>query len=120
MAKTKRQSRRAASASVPATATETPARKRGRPRKSVAVAAAVPAVANGHAINGTAPRARLKMIEIPRAGPGRRRVVPADSIDGFAAQLANDIAAQLVDRLKEAAEKMVRIGLQDVLTKLHG
>jgi hypothetical protein len=120
MAKTKRKRQRKASNSEPATASEIPKRKRGRPRKDASLAAAVPSVANGSASNGTSHPARMKTIEIPRVGPGRRRIVPAESIEGLAAQLANDLAAELTGRLVRVAEKMVRRGLEDALSKLHG
>lgn len=47
----------------------------------------------------------------PSKGPGRKRYVSRTSLDGVAAQLALDIAAELVDRIRVIADQMAREAL---------
>jgi hypothetical protein len=54
---------------------------------------------------------------MPRKGPGRRRMVPANSIDGIAAELAASLAAELVDKVRVVAERMVRETVARMLYK---
>lgn len=91
---------------------------------------------NGHSATNGAPAPRkpgrpkklvagpvdAKVIAMPGKGPGRRRIVPADSIDGLAARAANELgqelAARIVPKLREMAEAMVRQSLDRLLTNL--
>lgn len=119
MARPRKTETAAASDTSPADGAEKPKRKRGRPPNKMRVTAAPRTHANGHAKNG---HNGAELIVMPRTGPGKRRMVQAGSLDGFAAQLAtklaNEIAPRIVNECRAAAESMVRASLDSLFEKL--
>jgi hypothetical protein len=57
-------------------------------------------------------------VAMPRKGAGRRRMVDVDSLDGIAAQLANELAAAVVGEIRIVADRMVRTTLATMLAKM--
>lgn len=95
----------------PVAAIEQPARrKRGRPRKTPLAAPEAPVTA--------AKTVRRSKIAMPRSGPGRRKMVPRDSLDGIAADLAIELAESAVSKLRDVVDRLVRIRLATMLERL--
>lgn len=104
----------AASDSSPATNGAPVKKRRGRPPGKMRVTRASKA------------EAAADMIALPRTGPGKRKMVRTDSLDGIAATIANEAAAEiaaeiapmLVGRCRAIAEKMVRSRMELMLERL--
>lgn len=102
---------RAARDKKPVAATNGTKPRRGRPPKKMRVTSAETPATNGHAL-----------IAMPSNGPGRRRMVAADSPDGIAAQLGEELARELapliVGKLRNIADRIVRARIDAMLSKL--
>ena len=96
-------------------------RKRGKAARLADLAATLDAatgIPDTNGINGHAtPSHGTKLVVVPRKGPGRRRLVPANSIDGIAATLATELAADLLDKCRDVADRMVREAVANILPK---
>jgi hypothetical protein len=68
--------------------------------------------------NGETNGHREQLIAVPHVGPGRRRMVPAESLDGLAVRLAHEMAAETVNRIRAIVDRMVKRAIEDAIGKI--
>lgn len=59
----------------------------------------------------------VAVVAMPSKGPGRKRYVPADSLDGLSARLANELAVEFVGRVRQMADQMLDAALAKINRK---